>query len=246
MDDSDSAGDENNYTYGLLAVCGALVFFGSFATPLRIKELEDANVNPIVLQSYFSTSVYVSSLLVLTYIPFQFSWWGWMGSGLWLSSSLMSFLAIRFCGMAIAQSTWSGGTIIVSFLWGSLIFDEDVKNVGLAIVGIFLLCLGILGVSVCNVQKPVELPQLLSFLYLLPVFVRPGESDSMSTTLLDAESINNKSKLEREFYDNSSQDSGIEGEGSEKSGRLFLLGVALAALMGLPNGSMVSFLGSLE
>ena len=40
--------------------------------------------------------------------------------------------------------------VIVSFLWGSVVYHEDVKNIGLAVVGLLLLLIGIGGLSFSN------------------------------------------------------------------------------------------------
>jgi len=51
--------------------------------------------------------------------------------------------------LSVAQGTWSGLIIIVSFVWG-LYFGEHVKNVGLTVLGLILLLVGICGIAFSN------------------------------------------------------------------------------------------------
>jgi Na+/melibiose symporter-like transporter len=52
--------------------------------------------------------------------------------------------------LSIAQGIWSGCIIFVSFLWGSLFFKEEMKNVPLTILGLVLLILGVTLIALCK------------------------------------------------------------------------------------------------
>ena len=45
-----------------------------------------------------------------------------------LAIGLLSILVIRYIGLATAQPAWSAITILTSFAWGMLYFDEHVAS----------------------------------------------------------------------------------------------------------------------
>jgi len=76
-------------TWGYLAVAGSALFFGSFGVPLKTKRVQNANVDPVIFQIYYSISIFVSCWLVLTYNPFVFTPWGIVGAALWVPASIL-------------------------------------------------------------------------------------------------------------------------------------------------------------
>jgi len=153
--------DNNNMTYGYLAVAGAILFFGSFAVPLKTKRVQEANVDPLVFQLYYSFSIFCSSFLVLSYNPWVFTPWGIAGAALWVPASILSIWAINYLGMSIAVGVWAGMTIVVSFLWGALAFPSDntVKSIPLSVVALLLLVIGIGCLSLSNSEFVKKLGQ---------------------------------------------------------------------------------------
>lgn len=65
----------------------------------------------------------------------------------WVPSGVAAIYAIRNAGLAVAQGTWSSLIVMVSFSWGIFIFREGMKSVGGAIIGAFLMCCGLWGMS---------------------------------------------------------------------------------------------------
>jgi len=63
----------NETLIGYLSVIGAIIWFGSFALPLKSKKVQESQVDPVVFQIYYSFSIFVSSWLVLVYVPFIFT-----------------------------------------------------------------------------------------------------------------------------------------------------------------------------
>ncbi len=221
MSDSDTE-EQQNFALGLAAVTLAVLSFGSFAVPLRNKDFVEANVHPIVLQSYFTASIFLTSFISLGFVEWQFNWWGWLGAGLWLTASLMSFVAIAHIGIAVPQAVWSGVTIIVSFMWGSIFFKENVTSLPLAVVALFFLCLGVTGCSLCSMQIEVYLPSFLRCLYCLPIFQRIGD-------------------LNINQIISSDEDDTVHSTSSSASpSRLtWFIGLTASVLVGIPNGSMM-------
>eukprot|EP01112_Ceratiomyxa_fruticulosa_P008558 TRINITY_DN2219_c0_g2_i2.p1 TRINITY_DN2219_c0_g2~~TRINITY_DN2219_c0_g2_i2.p1 ORF type:complete len:322 (-),score=46.00 TRINITY_DN2219_c0_g2_i2:155-1120(-) len=135
---------------GYLAASIAILFFGSFGIPIKSKRVVEAGIDPVVFQCYYSFAVFLTSWLLLAFYPFQFTYLGIVGALLWVPSSILSIFAVNFLGISIAQGTWSGITIMVSFIWGAAVFHDEVKNLWLAILALLLLALGITGLSLCQ------------------------------------------------------------------------------------------------
>ena len=95
---------------GYIAVILAILFFGSFALPVKTPSVVKAQVDPAVFQLYYSVAVFASSWLILLYVPFSFTAWGIVGALLWVPSNILALNAINYIGMALAQGTWSGVT----------------------------------------------------------------------------------------------------------------------------------------
>jgi multidrug transporter EmrE-like cation transporter len=101
----------------------------------------------MIFQIYLNCSIFVTSWLVLSYNPIYVTAWGILSAALWMISSLLSIFAIQNVGLAVSQGIWSGFTIIVSFLWGALAFEQKPNNIGLSILGLIMLMVGIGGIS---------------------------------------------------------------------------------------------------
>jgi len=114
---------------------------------LKSERVQRANADPMIFQIYMNISIFITSWLVLSYNEMSLTVWGILSSVLWMISSLLSIFAIKNAGLAVSQGIWSGFTIIISFLWGSVIFLQPLKDVGLSILGLLMLLLGIAGIS---------------------------------------------------------------------------------------------------
>jgi len=141
----------DEHVIGFLFVLGSILAFGSFAVPLKgFKKIQELKVDPVVFQLYFSFSIFCSSWLVLSYVPFVFTPFGIAGASLWVPASILSIFAIRYLGMSVGVGIWAGTTILISFLWGAVVFSDHVKNIPLSIVALVLLLVGIAGLSLSN------------------------------------------------------------------------------------------------
>jgi len=98
----------SDLTKGIIAVIGAVFFFGSVCVPVKFPTVQRANVDPMVYQIYYSFSIFCCCWVALFVTPFEFSWWGVGGAFLWLPSSAIGIAAINAIGMATAQGVWSG------------------------------------------------------------------------------------------------------------------------------------------
>jgi hypothetical protein len=55
--------------------------------------------------------------------------------------------AVQNAGLALSQGLWSSIIVLVSFVWGIFIFHEGVKSELVASVAVFLMCVGLWGMS---------------------------------------------------------------------------------------------------
>ncbi|KNC52982.1 uncharacterized protein AMSG_09158 [Thecamonas trahens ATCC 50062] len=131
------------FLYGYLAVVGACVAFGSFGVPTKSAAVAAAKVHPVAFQIYYSLAIFVSAWGVLLYNPFVFTWFGFAGAAIWTPSSILALAAISDAGLSVAQTVWSGTTIMISFLWGALAYHDKVSSLPLAMVALATLLCGL-------------------------------------------------------------------------------------------------------
>lgn len=122
-----------------------------------MERTQKAQPDPMVYQLYMAVSIFASGWIVLAYTPFIFTPYGIASAALWVFSSILSIFAIKHAGLAVAQGLWSGATIIVSFLWGALLFHQHIISVPLSIAALVVLTLGIAGISVAG--SPLLVPK---------------------------------------------------------------------------------------
>jgi len=207
---------------GYIAVAGAILFFGSFAVPLKTKKVQEAKVDPVIFQLYYSVSIFVSSWLVLTYVPFVFTYFGIIGAALWVPASILSIVAINHLGMSIAVGVWCGVTVLTSFLWGAIAFskEEKLRSLPLAILALFLLILGIVGLSFSNTD-----------------FVKNAGKKQKGYSRINDEETSLKNG-ERKY--SSETDAQKNHKAPEQSAqRKPIIGFICALILGLMNGSMM-------
>eukprot|EP00658_Telonema_sp_P-2_P056905 TRINITY_DN45368_c0_g1_i1.p1 TRINITY_DN45368_c0_g1~~TRINITY_DN45368_c0_g1_i1.p1 ORF type:complete len:444 (-),score=107.99 TRINITY_DN45368_c0_g1_i1:217-1476(-) len=142
---------------GWIAVSASVVVFGSYGILMKAPDVQDAKVDTMVFQCYSSIGISAVSVLVLTYAPWHFSWWGIAGGSMLVLIQVFAFNAISALGYAVAPAIWAGLTIVVSFLWGTLKFGESVDSMVGAVFSLVLLVCGVMGVASCQTELPVRL-----------------------------------------------------------------------------------------
>lgn len=73
---------------------------------------------------------------------------------IWVPANLFAIVAIKTIGISVAVGTWAGISVLVSFTWGALVFQDPVKNIWLTLLGLLLLVLGIVGLALCPMNPP--------------------------------------------------------------------------------------------
>eukprot|EP00252_Welwitschia_mirabilis_P028023 TRINITY_DN9925_c0_g2_i2.p1 TRINITY_DN9925_c0_g2~~TRINITY_DN9925_c0_g2_i2.p1 ORF type:complete len:100 (+),score=5.00 TRINITY_DN9925_c0_g2_i2:23-322(+) len=91
---------------GMLAAVASMLFFGSYAVPLKLPAA--LPLHPVVFQLYKSMTCFVTSWLVLLYTPYKFTWWGMVGALIWVANGVIAICAVRWAGIGISQCLWSG------------------------------------------------------------------------------------------------------------------------------------------
>jgi len=205
--------------YGLLAVLGSIISFGMYSLPVKSQKVKEANVSPMVFQVYAGLAVSLSSLLVLTYNEFIWSWWGVLGAGLWMSSQPFAFFAINLIGVALAPAIWAGTTIVVSFIWGAALFGEGVQ-VGLCVLAIVVLIAGIAGVTASGTDLPHHLAAKIFKNY-------------------HAVAQDHHDEVKDESHEKDPINSSTVTKSSTSTRMKKILGVICALIMGVMNGSLM-------
>ena len=129
---------------------------GSFIAPYKHPQLN--NVTPLVFQFYCACGVMLSSFLLIPFFPFNghiqdddnvgtsfaFSGLGFLAGIIFVCAVALSFSAVELIGIALAQALWSGTAIVISYLWGVVIFGDTPSNIALSATGILILVLGVI------------------------------------------------------------------------------------------------------
>jgi len=133
-------------TCGWVAAVVAVLAFGSFGVPLKTNV--QVEVHPLVMQSYKTATCFATCWLVLLAgEELRWSHWG-IASGLfWVPGSTCGIFSIRNAGLAVAVGTWSSICVLTSFIFGILIFQEGVKNIGYTACAFALLMVGLIGMA---------------------------------------------------------------------------------------------------
>lgn len=140
----------NDALTGWLSAILATLSFGSFAVPIKSPAAESCDVDPLVMQSYKSLMCFLTAWLVL--LPpmnteFSFTPWGLVSGVFWVPAGAFNIFAIRNAGLAVSQGIVSSSIVMVSFVWGNLVFREPVKSELVAYFAVMLIMGGLYGMS---------------------------------------------------------------------------------------------------
>mmetsp|Transcript_8460 Transcript_8460/g.18960 ORF Transcript_8460/g.18960 Transcript_8460/m.18960 type:complete len:439 (+) Transcript_8460:204-1520(+) len=155
---------------GLIAAFVAAISFGSYGVPMKGEAATRVDVDPLVFQSYKSFAVLVTSAILIwinnilagdaqasldsdSYWTFHkwafsdFTPWAFVSAILWVPGGTAGVYAIRRAGLAVSVGIWSCIIIILSFVWGVLIFGEKQKSASGAVGSVAILCMGLCGIA---------------------------------------------------------------------------------------------------
>jgi len=144
----------------LFYVLGTWIFWGTYPVPFKSPAAMKAGTDPFIFQCMKSTCVFLTAWIVLVWKDFSFTWWGFVGSAIWVPAGLLFITSVKLTGVAFATPVSNGCQVIVSFCWGAFYFKEDVHNAYLSVVAIFLMIVGMCGISFSvNYEKMKQKPQ---------------------------------------------------------------------------------------
>jgi len=139
--------------WGYFSSAVAAFFLGSYGVPLKVGVMKKMKPDPMVVHIFISIAIFGSSWLILIFVntvPFKFTPLGIISASLWLTSIIFSIIGKNTIGMGVTQGISSASTIIISFLWGHLIFQEPIDDLALSVLGIVFVVAGIAGITLSS------------------------------------------------------------------------------------------------
>lgn len=94
--------------------------------------------------------IFIGTWFLLFVSPFAFDWWGVVSGLSYICSHLTAVCAIRLSGVAVPAATWSGVSVVTTFIWDILLFHHQPANLFLTVVSLALILLGIVGFSLAG------------------------------------------------------------------------------------------------
>lgn len=166
----------NDELIGLMAAFVAALSFGSYSVPMKGEAATRVDVDPLVFQSYKAFAVFLTSAILIycnnilaeeenvnyhNWATFHkwsvsdFTPWAFLSAILWVPGGTAGVYAVRRAGLAISVGIWSCVIVIVSFVWGVLIFGEKQKSGALgAVRAVSVLCIGLCGIAYFSSSEP--------------------------------------------------------------------------------------------
>lgn len=130
---------------GWVAAVVAVLSWGTFGVPIRHVK---GDVNFFVMQSYKTVVCFVTSwLVILLGEPVRFTPWGIVSGLFWVPGAAAGIYGIRQAGISAAVGTWASIQVVVSFIFGIVIFQERVKDKTQATIAFLILMIGLVGMS---------------------------------------------------------------------------------------------------
>ena len=209
---------------GWVSVFAAVFIFGCYGVLIKAPAVVAANVDAMVFQLYFSAGCAVCSFVIwlagssrtLDFSAGGFGW-GLLFATVWNVQNCVAYDAIEALGYAVAPSIWAGLTIVVSFVWGAAVFKNPVPSALGAAAAIAVLVTG-----VCLAASSQS---------TFPETVRKWVQGHKGGTLDE--------ELADDYNDALLRTEGTQDNATAKGAGKFAAGAALAAFVGLCNGSLM-------
>lgn len=136
---------------GWISAFGSIFIFGCYGFLLKAPSVQEAKCDCMVFQCYSSLAVVVVSMTIwlaagsaggLAIDGGSFSLGSLFGT-LWIITQICAYHAVQSVGYAVGPAIWVGVTIIVSFLWGVIVFQNPVQNWFGAVLAMMLMIIGV-------------------------------------------------------------------------------------------------------
>lgn len=136
---------------GLLPAIGSAVCWGTFFVPIR--KVQVANIWQ--LQGATGIGVILFALPVGFFSGFQILPAGLLSGAIWAAGNILALYSVRLIGLSRTSPFLAGFSVLVSFLWGVLYFDEKFSYLALAVAAVGLLLGGLFFIS--NTSKGTQI-----------------------------------------------------------------------------------------
>ena len=120
--------------------------------PMKWKYI--SKIDPIILQFFMSLTIFVSFPIPMILSSYEMSYYGIIGASIWVPVSCLSIFCVQLIGISIAQTLWSSVSIIISYILGIVLFNEQfyglvfiILSPILILIGTFIVALSDLNIS---------------------------------------------------------------------------------------------------
>jgi len=126
---------------GILFALVAIFSWGSSLVPFKLA----GKVDGIQYNLFISMGIVISTLIALPLLNFSFGFsiHGLVAGAMWALGNTIGIFSIRLLGLSKAVPMMGACIVLTSFLWGILFFNEQLKLILVALIGIVLLIIGI-------------------------------------------------------------------------------------------------------
>eukprot|EP01084_Bolivina_argentea_P130771 230874_1 len=128
---------------GVIYALLSMICIGVFAVPQKLKVVRECKLHPTIFFLYFNAGILLVTLSCIGYLEFSHTYYKWTYNGiisgaLAVGAVLSSIIAIPLIGLALAQTSWHGATLITSFIAGTTLDRKPTNLIAciLAIIGI--------------------------------------------------------------------------------------------------------------
>ncbi len=125
---------------GLAAAFISAVLWGSNFVPMKLGK-----VNPLLFHAFMAVGIFVSSVayLIISSTAFSISSYAVLSGLLWSIGNILCIKALELSGLSRAAPTWMGIIVLLTFIWGLVLFKETLSSLALGVLGIVLFIVGI-------------------------------------------------------------------------------------------------------
>jgi hypothetical protein len=125
-----------------------MLAFGSFGVPIKSRVATALDIDPLVMQTYKTIVCFLTSWIVLGFgEELHFTPWGIVSGLFWVPGGVATIYAVKAAGLAIGIGIGSSFIVLVSFVWGIFVFDEQIHSRTGACGAILCIMVGLLGMS---------------------------------------------------------------------------------------------------
>ncbi len=129
--------------FGLLSSVGSSICWGTFFVPVR--KVNVANIWQ--LQGATGIGAIIFAIPIGFFWGFEILPSGLLSGAIWTAGNILALSSVRLIGLSRTSPFLAGFSILVSFAWGILFFEEKFNSIILAMVSIGLLLSGLPFVS---------------------------------------------------------------------------------------------------